>query len=574
MKHKKVVAAALLIAVILVSFFAALYLISPAKQSPAASKPFYVGIETGWNATVAQCEAVIDQVKDYTNLYIIASPQVIKNESALNQVCDYAYTAGMYFMPEFYQEFFVNLNGYTPSEWFTAAKQRYGDHLLGVYYYDEDGGNQLDMTKILKNYPYITPSSPAKTYQDYADYFFWLWTHDGANGSVPVTSDFIQHYNSSMFTSDYGLYWFDYELGYNTVLAQFGWNNSRQLQVSLARGAAKAQNQTWGAIITWTYNGSENGGTYLEPPSQMYSDMVLAYNSGASCISIYDSSQNYVGTTLNSSYLVKMQNFWNYVHQNLGKHGSLQADTAVVLPQDYGFGFRSQTDSVWQNHTATSWTQKMYSDITNLLSQKGSELDIVYSDPQFQTAVKNAYGKILYWPQDFENGVSYPIMDLNNSLGYNTVQDAVSSFATYEGATVLVKAGTYQENVLVTKPVTLFSQDRNVTILKGTDVGAALSIVTDNVTITGFTVESGASVSPTANTGILLENAHNCTVDGNLVTDNYAGVQLVNSTENVFRNNIINGNTYGFVLQNSPQNSIDASNTVNGKPYTGTEDTG
>ena len=85
-----------------------------------------MGIETGWNATAAQCEATIDQVKNYTNLYIIASPQVINNETALNEVCDYAYAAGMYFMPEFYQQFFVNPTGYTPHDWFVAAKERYG----------------------------------------------------------------------------------------------------------------------------------------------------------------------------------------------------------------------------------------------------------------------------------------------------------------------------------------------------------------------------------------------------------------------------------------------------------------
>src|SRR5208283_4511951 len=113
-------------------------------------------------------------------------------------------------------------------------------------------------------------------------------------GGLTETSSFFRSVNSSLFTSDYGLYWFDDELGYNTVLAQFGWNNSRPLQVSLVRGAAEAQNKSWGAIITWTYDQAP----YLETPSQMYNDMVLAYNSGASYVAIYDSSKNYVNTTL------------------------------------------------------------------------------------------------------------------------------------------------------------------------------------------------------------------------------------------------------------------------------------
>jgi parallel beta-helix repeat protein len=565
-KQRKIAVAVALIAIIIVSFFVASNLLAPAKQNPIPPRPFYMGIETGWNATVAQCKIVIDEVKDCTNMYIIASPQVIKNETALNEVCDYAYAAGLYFMPEFYEQFFLNDTGYIPSEWFTAAQERYGSHLLGVYYYDEPAGSQLDTTQIIKNNTVITPTTPAKSYLDYYNYFFWLWTH-GSGGGLTATSSFVRSVNSSLFTSDYGLYWFDYDLGYDTVLAQFGWNNSRPMQISLVRGAAQAQNQSWGAIITWTYNGTQNGGTYLEPPSQMYSDMVLAYNCGASYVSIYDSSQNYLGTTLNSSYRMKLQEFWNYVQQNPAKHGSLKADTAVVLPQDYGFGFRSEDDSVWQNHTATSWTQQLDINVTNLLNRYKSSLNIVYSDPQFQSAIKSEYKKIMYWPQDFENGVNYQIIDLNDSLGYNTIQDAVSSFATYEDHTLLVKPGSHQENVEINKPLTLTSQNNQTTIIIGVDNGTALTIATDNVTVTGFTLENSPYPSSTVGTGILLENAHKCAVTGNLVTGNYIGVLLVNSTYNVFRNNQISGNTFNLILQNSDLNSVDESNIVGGKPY-------
>ncbi len=566
MNHRKIWLAAALIAIIVVSFFVASNLLAPAKQT-AVSKPFYVGIETGWNATAAQCEAVINQVKNYCNLYIVASPQVIVNETALNEVCDYAYAAGMSFMPEFYQQFFVNPNGYTPHDWFVAAKARYGDRLLGIYYYDEPAGSQLDTTQIIKN-PVITPTSPAKSYLDYTDYFFWLWTH-GSDGGLTATSAFFKNANSSLFTSDYGLYWFDYDLGYNTVLAQFGWNNSRPMQISLVRGAAEAQNQSWGAIITWTYNGTENGGTYLEPPPEMYSDMVLAYNCGASYVSIYDSSQNYVGTTLNSSYLTKLQEFWNYVQQNPSKQGSLKADTAVVLPQDYGFGFRSQDDSVWQYRTATAWTQQLYLNVTTLLDKYKSRLNIVYSDPQFQNAIRSDYSKILYWPKNFDNGVSYQIVDSDNGLGYSTIQDAASSFATYQGHTLLVKPGTYQENVAVTKPVVLASQKTNASIIEGSADGTALTIEADNVTVTGFTIENSNHPLSTTGTGILLQNVHNCTLTSNTVTYNNVGVFLVNSTYNVFRGNEINGNIYNLLFQNSEPNSIDSTNIVGGEPYAG-----
>jgi parallel beta-helix repeat protein len=223
---------------------------------------------------------------------------------------------------------------------------------------------------------------------------------------------------------------------------------------------------------------------------------------------------------------------------------------------------------VWQYHNATAWTQKLYDDITNLLNQSGSKLDIVYSDPQFQRAIQSAYSKILYWPQDFAKGVSYAVIDANNSLGYNTIQDAISSFATYEGDNVLVKPGTYQENVAVTKPVTLTSQNKDTTTIEALDNGTALTIAIDNVTVTGFTIKNIGYPSSMVGTGILLENAHNCTVTDTIVTDNYIGVLLNNSTDNVFRSNEISGNTYNLILQNSSPNDIGASNIIEGESYT------
>ena len=367
----------------------------------------------------------------------------------------------------------------------------------------------LISTEIITN-PVLADSP--KSYLDYSNYYFWLWTH-GAGG-VTATADFMRNSESSLFTSDYALYWFDYELGYDTVLTQFGWNNSRQMQLSLTRGAANVQNKLWGAIVTWTYNQSP----YLESGAQMYDDMVLAYNSGASYIAVYDSSQNYTSTTLTQEHFDALESFWNYVQHNPGKHGSIKTDQAVVLPQEYGFGFRSPNDSVWQYHQVDTWTQKMYKDVTNLVNQFNSSLDIVYSDPEFKNLIQSKYNKILYWPNDFGTNMNFPITNIDNGLGYNSIQDSMTSFATYQGATVLVKPGTYQENIVITKPVLLISQNEDATIRDNMLNIPLITIVSDNVTVTGFTIQNGGNFSIGAGGGILLDNAHNCSLIRNTVT--------------------------------------------------------
>jgi hypothetical protein len=96
-----------------------------------------------------------------------------------------------------------------------------------------------------------------------------------------------------VFTSDYGLYWFDYLFGYNVVLGEFAGNQSRQLTVSLCRGAANVQHTEWGTMITWKYNQAP----FLEEADQLYNDMVLAYENDAKYIVIFNSPDNQTATT-------------------------------------------------------------------------------------------------------------------------------------------------------------------------------------------------------------------------------------------------------------------------------------
>jgi parallel beta-helix repeat protein len=186
--------------------------------------------------------------------------------------------------------------------------------------------------------------------------------------------------------------------------------------------------------------------------------------------------------------------------------------------------------------------------------------------------------------------MNFQITNLDNGLGYNSIQDAISSFATYQGATVLVIPGTYQENIVITKPVLLISQNEDATIRDNMINKPLLTIVSDNVSVTGFTIQNGGNYSIGAGGGILLDNAHNCSlikntviysvnglfinnsslnlIKNNFIQNNYYGIVVQHSSENTFRGNNLNNNTYNLVLQNGLQNDIDPSNIVNGKPYT------
>ena len=52
--------------------------------------------------------------------------------------------------------------------------------------------------------------------------------------------------NVKLFTSDYGLYWFDYLGGYNTVFAELFGRQTDPQTLALVRGAADMQDKNWG----------------------------------------------------------------------------------------------------------------------------------------------------------------------------------------------------------------------------------------------------------------------------------------------------------------------------------------
>jgi len=415
-RRNAALAIAIVVLLALSLFFTVENFLLPKNQALGKSE-FYVGVECGYN-NATLCKALIDKVKNYSNLFIIGSTDIVKNASLLNDVCDYVYHTGMHFSVYFspiqdYTDLDENTtisvtlsNGTVPQlpsyqspslmAWLKNATSKYGERFLGAYVFDEPGGNQLD-----GGVQRVANTTSEQSYQSMANAFV---------GNVSAKIRPYLNSNVMIFTSDYGLYWFDYKAGYDAVLAEFGGNNgSRQLQISLCRGAASAQGKDWGIMVTTR---SDNG-QVMESGSELYDDLVLGYNSGAKYAVVFDYAlgvspsaqqmepyQPYENGILRDEHFEALKNFWAYVQQNPSKHGSLKADAALVLPQDFGFGFRNAGDTVWGVFNSDVWSQTMWSDANSYLNQYGTHLDIVYDDPQFISAVKMDYATVIQWTSD------------------------------------------------------------------------------------------------------------------------------------------------------------------------------
>ena len=141
---------------------------------------------------------------------------------------------------------------------------------------------------------------------------------------------------------------------------------------------------------------------------------------------------------------------------------------------------------------------------------------------------------------------------------YSTIQEAIN--AASSGDTVVVRDGTYTENVIVNKDhLTIRSENgARVTIIEAVRIDESVfRINTDYITIQGFTAKLGCS-------GIYLINADYCNIFGNITSSNTNnGIYLVRSSDNTLNGNTASDNSYGIHLVYSSSNDL-INNTASG----------
>jgi hypothetical protein len=371
--------------------------------------------------TTEEAKLLIDKVKTYTNLFILDSGRnpISRNQSSVEEICDYAVSGGL--------SVIVNMgidvvDNKSDSTWFWQVPindtkqrwtERWGDKFLGIYYNDELGGTQLDgdwgnwFRRIngenLKDIGWITTDYLYQVYLKMLDAM--------VNGTKPQNYDveanfFVQGVlkvdpglvalndaGITAYTSDYGLYWWDYLGGYNTVFTELGWNCSVAEQIALVKGAARLQDKEWGAIITWKYDDAP----YLDSGDQIYNQMLTSYQAGAKYIVVFNypyvDGNNY--GVMTDEQFIALQRFWHDITTK--SFADLSApQAALVLPKNFGWGLRNPNDTIWGFWITDDRTQQVAIATSKLLAQYGPSLDIVFDDTAYPVA-NAGYQNVYYW---------------------------------------------------------------------------------------------------------------------------------------------------------------------------------
>ncbi len=152
-------------------------------------------------------------------------------------------------------------------------------------------------------------------------------------------------------------------------------------------------------------------------------------------------------------------------------------------------------------------------------------------------------------------------VDDDRPADFSSIQEAIN--AANSGDTIYVKAGTYNENVVVNKTVSLIGEDRSNTVIDGNGAGTGILVTASYVTVENFAVrncEIGIKVESNDNiisSNHVFSNGNN---KSELLVDQEIYQDYVSPTHRWYLHNMINSSYSAFfsITEHTPAISVHA----------------
>ncbi|MCA0234657.1 MAG: right-handed parallel beta-helix repeat-containing protein [Bacteroidetes bacterium] len=163
------------------------------------------------------------------------------------------------------------------------------------------------------------------------------------------------------------------------------------------------------------------------------------------------------------------------------------------------------------------------------------------------------------------------VTNTNTGENFCSIQAAINDADTQNGHTITVAAGTYKEDVSVTKQLTINGAGIDASIVEGpiSGGGATFQIAANGVIINGFTITRAGNNTTDWNNGGL--NTAGVAVQGQTskvelknskLVGNRNAIDVNNSNGNNIHNNIITNNRTGVIFRNQTDNTLFTENEV------------
>ena len=127
---------------------------------------------------------------------------------------------------------------------------------------------------------------------------------------------------------------------------------------------------------------------------------------------------------------------------------------------------------------------------------------------------------------------------------YPTIQEAVNH--SNDGDRIEVRAGTYNEHIVVDESVKIIGDGSSVTFVDGGgESNHIFKIEADDVEISGFTIQN----CPKSRSGIRLERANSSYIHDNIFNECGGGVEIYWTKDHTIQGNTVTAATFGVFVK-------------------------
>lgn len=129
---------------------------------------------------------------------------------------------------------------------------------------------------------------------------------------------------------------------------------------------------------------------------------------------------------------------------------------------------------------------------------------------------------------------------------FTAINEAVQNENVSNGDTILVRNGTYIENIVINKSISLIGEDQNTTIIKGFGNYSVIFVNSNNVEITNFTITGSGKRPP--DSAIYINSSSEVIIRHNKIIENNNGISFYSSTNSLIFGNVIENNSFSGIF--------------------------